>query len=290
MGKHTNVGSLPPNHKRFSTGTQVFTYKRPEVLDEPTEESLAEEQKQNSTEKGQQATISPKPFSLFWLPAGQDNQHYLIPRDFKGQVPWFIWGENLESFKANGTFTLSEECLLKGILYGLSPSTNKLGATYREEDLLAILDKIWQGNFYENREGLILDAAYNTKGENGVLASLSILRAGIYLLPKSSTIKSDYIMNLWEKACEDKDDTGIYKEILELIPKIDLTSIYSSAKECICYYGLCSLFLLKKDVNKYIEQYIHGVKISDEIQLKINDLLDNQDKAFTPKELRVHDD
>jgi hypothetical protein len=46
MGKHTNVGSLPPDHPRFSTGTQVFTYKRPEVLDEPTEESLAEERKQ----------------------------------------------------------------------------------------------------------------------------------------------------------------------------------------------------------------------------------------------------
>ena len=41
MGKHTYVGSLPPDHKRFSTGTQVFTYKRPEVLDKPTEESSA---------------------------------------------------------------------------------------------------------------------------------------------------------------------------------------------------------------------------------------------------------
>jgi len=283
MGKVTNVGSLPPDHKRFSTGTQVFTYKRPEVLDQPTEESLAEEREQ-------QATISPEPFSLFWLPAGQDNQHYLIPRDFKGQVPWFIWGENLESFKTNGTFILNKECLLKGILYGLSPSTDKLGANYHEEDLLAILDKIWQGNFYDNREGLILDTAYNTKGENGVLVSLSILRAGIYLLPESSTIKSDYIMNLWEKACEDEDDTSIYEEILELIPEIDLTAIYSSAKECICYYGLCSLFLLKQNVNKYIEQYIDGVKISDEVQLKIDELLNNPDKVFTPKELRVHDD
>jgi len=51
MGKVTNVGSLPPDHKRFSTGTQVFTYKKPEVLDKHTEASAAEKQVKNLTEK-----------------------------------------------------------------------------------------------------------------------------------------------------------------------------------------------------------------------------------------------
>jgi hypothetical protein len=118
----------------------------------------------------------------------------------------------------------------------------------------------------------------------------------MYLLPESSKIKSDYIMGLWEKACENEDNESIYEEILELIPKIDLEDIYSAAKEIICYYGFCSLFLLeqgtklKQDTNKYIEQYIDGLITIDEIQSKVDDLLNNPDKEFTPKELRIHDD
>ena len=103
-------------------------------------------------------------------------------------------------------------------------------------------------------------------------------------------------MRLWEKACEDKDDSSIYEEILELIPKIDLSDTVGEAKEAICYYGFCSLFLLKQDtklkqdISKYIEQYIVGVITMNEIQLKIDDLLNNPDKGFTPQELRIHDD
>ena len=103
-------------------------------------------------------------------------------------------------------------------------------------------------------------------------------------------------MSLWEKACENEDNESIYEEILELIPKIDLTAINSGAKECVCYYGFCSLFLLKHDTklnhdtNQYIKQYIDGIITLDEIQSKIDDLLNNPDKEFTPKELRLHDD
>ena len=51
MGKHTNVGSLPPDHKRFSTGTQVFTVKRPGRSGKPTEVGTIEKQVKNLTEK-----------------------------------------------------------------------------------------------------------------------------------------------------------------------------------------------------------------------------------------------
>ncbi|MEO1944037.1 MAG: hypothetical protein ABGY11_07030 [Candidatus Thioglobus sp.] len=47
---------------------------------------------------------------------------------------------------------------------------------------------------------------------------------------------------------------------------------------------------LKHDTNQYIKQYIDGIITLDEIQSKIDDLLNNPDKEFTPKELRLHDD
>ena len=231
-----------------------------------------------------------EPFSLVWLPFGETNKYYLTPDGFEGHLPWFIWGDNLENFKANISFELTEECLLKGILYGLSPRIMKVGSGYNEGDLLLILNKLKLGYKYDSEEALILHASGNIRNKNGIFPCLTILRTGMYLLPESSKIKSDYIMGLWEKACENEDNESIYEEILELIPKIDLEDIYSTAKETICYYGLCSLVLLKQETNKYFLQYIGGMIPTKQIQLKISDLLDNPDKEFTPEELRIHDD
>ncbi len=42
--------------------------------------------------------------------------------------------------------------------------------------------------------------------------------------------------------------------------------------------------------HEYIEQYIDGIITLDEIQSKIDNLLNNPDKEFTPTDLKVHDD
>lgn len=236
-------------------------------------------------------------YSMFWLPVGDDNRYYLVPDDYYDQVPWFIWGKNLEKFKATNSFNLSEECLLKGILYGLSPSCTKVGGIIYDEDvLLAILDKLQAGFNSKSREELILDAALNVRDINGVHVANAILRTGMNLLPESSKIKSDYIVNLWEIACEKKDNASIYTEIIELIPNVDLEDILNTAKQSICYYGFCSLLLLKEDtilkqdVDKYRMQYIDGVITHEEILPKIDILLNNPDKKFTPKELCLDHD
>ena len=236
-------------------------------------------------------------FSMFWLPVGHDNRHFLVPDDYYDQLPWFVWGENLEKFKATNAFNLSEESLLKGILYGLSPSSPKIGGIIYDEDvLLAILDKLQEGFKFESREQLIIDTMLNVRSINGVNVANAILKTGMNLLPESSKIKSDYIVTLWEIACEKNDNATIYTEIVELIPNIDLEDIISSSKEVICYYGFCSLLLLKQDsilnqdVDKFRKQYIDGVIKHEEIRPKIDILLNNPDKKFTPKELSlVHD-
>jgi hypothetical protein len=85
-------------------------------------------------------------------------------------------------------------------------------------------------------------------------------------------------------------------EIIELIPSIDLEDILNTSKEVICYYGFCSLLLLKQDtilkqdVDKYRTQYIDGVITHEEILPKIDILLNNPDKKFTPKELSLNHD
>ena len=236
-------------------------------------------------------------FSMFWLPVGHDNRHFLVPDDYYDQLPWFVWGENLEKFKATNAFNLSEESLLKGILYGLSPSSPKIGGIIYDEDvLLAILDKLQEGFKFESREQLIIDTMLNVRSINGVNVANAILKTGMNLLPESSKIKSDYIVTLWEIACEKNDNASIYTEIVELIPNIDLEDIISSSKEVICYYGFCSLLLLKQDsilnqdVDKFRKQYIDDVIKHEEIRPKIDILLNNPDKKFTPKELSlVHD-
>jgi hypothetical protein len=167
---------------------------------------------------------------------------------------------------------------------------------YDEDVLLAILDKLQEGFKFKSREELILDTAANVRSINGVYVAKAILRTGMFLLPKSSKIKSDYILSLWEIACEKKDNASIYTEIIELIPNVDLEDILNTAKESICYYGFCSLLLLKQDtilkhdVDKYRMQYIDGVITHEEIRPKIDILLNNPDKKFTPKELSLDHD
>ena len=51
MGKHTYVGSLPPDHKRFSTGTQVFTYKRPRQLKDTETDTIEDNKDENNQSK-----------------------------------------------------------------------------------------------------------------------------------------------------------------------------------------------------------------------------------------------
>ncbi|BBB23846.1 hypothetical protein CVFO_0594 [Isorropodon fossajaponicum endosymbiont JTNG4] len=109
----------------------------------------------------------------------------------------------------------------------------KVGSGYNEGDLLLILNKLKLGYKYDSEEALILHAAGNIRNKNGIFPCLTILRTGMYLLPESSKIKSDYILGLWEKSYENKDNESIYEEILELIPKIDMKDIYSEAKESI---------------------------------------------------------
>ena len=234
-------------------------------------------------------------YSLWWLPAGKDNRYYLFPDDYYDHVPWFTWGENLKQFKA-GANSLNEECLLKGILYGLSPSTTIVsGIIFDKEVLLTILGRLEEGYGFENKEQLILDTALNIRNINGVYVASAILRTGMNLVPESSKIKSDYIVSLWEIASEKKDNSSIYTEIIELIPDIDLEDI--STKEVICYYGFCSMLLLNQDTNlklnvdKYRAQYIDGVITHEEIKPKVDILLNNPDKKFTHKEVSLeHDD
>lgn len=238
-----------------------------------------------------------KVFSLCWLPLGGEQKHHLnhlIPDDINGHLPWFIWGDNYDKFKSTNSFECNPEGLLKGILYGMS-DTEQLAAIYSEDDYLIILEKLRLFYEFPNTEAMILLTAYEIRIKNGTLAGLQALKTGMYLLPESSKLKSDYLLSLWEKACENKNDMSIYEEILKLIPKIDLTDINKPSKEIACYYGFCSLYLLKHDtklkhdINKYIELYIDEIITINEIQLKIDDLLNNPDKEFTPEELRVHD-
>ena len=121
--------------------------------------------------------------------------------------------------------------------------------------------------------------------------SISLFSNSVNFWPRSLPWLCTYTAR---KACW-IDHIALGEKPRRLIPKIDLTDINKPSKEIACYYGFCSLYLLKHDtklkhdINKYIELYIDEIITINEIQLKIDDLLNNPDKEFTPEELRVHD-
>lgn len=233
-------------------------------------------------------------FSLVWQECQGDSdiaRRFYVP-GFQGYLPFFIWGDELVALERKEAVELREEHLLKGILYGLHGFEDESRYWPRDrqakDTLLHLLGTLERGFGYKSLEKLILDVAADLGKTNGSSASFAVLETGRDLLPQSSRIKSDLILNLWALLNGGADREPLLQEILDLVPQIKLDEIFPDAKEVICYYGFCAIVLLGKQerIEPYLEEFIYPHVTYHSLKQKIKDLLENP-KAFTPADLTI---
>lgn len=231
--------------------------------------------------------------SIVWQECGTNNRHaerFYVP-DYEGYLPFFIWGQELERLENKQSVELREEHLLKGILYGLYEFDRNPKPWHQMQDrktLLYLLDVLGNGFNYENPEKMILDVAYNVRENNGNDASRIILEVGNDLMPQSSKIKSDLVCDLWAVISEQEENRELLKEILTLIHQMDLSDIHPSAKEIVCYYGLCALVFLNDNsgISEYLQKYVYPNIEMRQLKDKIKRLLENP-QNFTAMDLKI---
>jgi hypothetical protein len=253
--------------------------------------------------------LKPKePYTIVWQECGKNSlisRRFYVPR-YEGFLPFFVSGKDLEVLNNKQDLELKEEHLLKGIFYGLydhanNPPKDWMHNAKFKDTLLYLLDVLKNGFKFDNSEAMIMDVASGIRVNNGSTASFRVLDVGVELIPESSKIKSDLIGDLWFVVCESGKSEKIFKKIIDLIPKINLSEINSYAKELVCYLGLCSLvFLAENDgienylinlddegdgwLSSYLKNYIYPHVEGDMFKNKVKEILENP-KAFTPNDL-----
>lgn len=232
-----------------------------------------------------------EPYSLVWESCKSNRQlakRFYAPL-YTGYLPFFIWGKELEILKSKKDLELREEHLLKGILFVLHKSEQSMWVgKIDRKTLLYLLEVLRSGFGLHSNEQLVLNTAQSVREKNGPFPASKILEVGVNLIPDSSKIKSDLIMNLWASIAPYSSGAVVLEKTLTLLEEINLEDILPDAKQMVCYYGLCSFVLLKKDTDTepFMQKYVYPNVEHQYFKNRIMELLNTPEK-FTPEDMVV---
>lgn len=200
---------------------------------------------------------------------------------FAGYLPFFVEGEDVAQAEQGHDLELNEEQLLKGILYGFA-EFNAGGKPWCQETsrntYLWLLDCLGNGFNFESPEQMILEASGRVRERSGCGASSVVLSNGVALIPTSSKIRADLVLDLWQASSEENDDVArkdSLSRIPQLIGELEMADVNASAKEAIAYYGLASLVLLGRSdatedyLPKYIYPYVSTKALKDKVKTMV---------------------
>ncbi|MBN8658322.1 MAG: hypothetical protein J0M11_21490 [Anaerolineae bacterium] len=199
-------------------------------------------------------------YSLVWKECSQGSdlaRRFYVP-EFTGFLPFFIWGAELEKMEHGGQIELHEQQLLKGILYGLYEYENAPKPWQylkSRQTLIHLLDILGKGYGFKDPEIMILDTAANVRELHGNEPSFRMLDSGTKLIPASSKIKSDWILDLWNIAADDDTEEdgslseaqeGMLEQILLTIKEINFQDVHPNSREILPFLGAYATVLLKR--------------------------------------------
>lgn len=239
--------------------------------------------------------VTTEPYRIVWQECVSQSdvaKRFYVP-DFEGYLPFFFSGSDLETLERKERVELREEQLLKGILYSLDDYLNRQNPRQTEECrkvYLYLLDVLRKGFGFDNVEKMILDVAFDIKRRNGNYPASAILKVGHGLVPNSSKIISDYICRLWAVAADGNGNDELFENIIGLMDKLDLDDIHPTAKEAVCYYGFCAMYMSSKhyDSDSYLEKFIYPHVTIPELKQKIVEMFEKPG-TYTAADLKLRE-
>lgn len=244
-------------------------------------------------------------YSLVWKECSQGSdlaRRFYVP-EFTGFLPFFIWGADLEKMEQGGQVELHEQQLLKGILYGLYEYDNSPKPWHdlkSRQTLLHLLDVLGKGFGFKDPEMMILETAANIRELNGNVPSFKILDSGANLIPISSKIKSDWILDLWNIAADEDTEEdgslsetqeGMLQQILLTIKEINFQEVHPNSREIIPFLGAYATVLLKRPRGfpEYFADYILPNVRNTALLDKMKELFSNPENiSLLPVERLLH--
>jgi len=249
------------------------------------DEREREEQEENSPDRTD--------FSLVWQECSKNSsisKRFHVP-GFEGYLPFLVYGSDYDALQNKEKFQVTEKNLLLGILYGLNELEESPKPWIDPKNIdtyLQLLDILGQGFKFTDPEQMILDVASMARRDIGNNVSYKILKTGVNLIPNSSKIKSDLIMDTWIYASDYDNDYKELERIVPLIKQVDLQTILPDAKELICYYGICSLVFLEDEgeIYTFLEEYVYPNVNHLKLKENIKNLFENPHE-FEPADLTI---
>ncbi len=219
-------------------------------------------------------------YTIVWQECGEGSNfaaRFYVP-DFTGYLPFFLSGEEVDHLENKESVPLEERHLLFGLLYGWKHN-GLFGNNVDKAVGGHLLEILRKGYGHKDFEELILNVACNIREANGSSPSRVVLESGLDIVPESSKIKSDLIMDLWELALAHSSfekRNACLTEIVKLVRKVSFPEVLSRATEVISYYGLCSIVLLgeKEDVNEYLHSVVFPNLSDPLLKDKVKSLLE----------------
>jgi|GEM_PF-2409672 len=197
--------------------------------------------------KSPKASKTKKRYSIVWQELGDGSdigERFWVP-DETGCLPFFVDGDNLTKLESRQPVPLSEFMLLKGLLYTWNTKPPLL-SPISEESRLRLLDILMDGFRFGNLEKLILDVAYKVRTQSGNLVSYKILKNGSSIVPSSSKIKADMLMDIGTilPDSDSSDRRTLLESLSEGLKNIAVEEINPYAWEILLVAKLAALKML----------------------------------------------
>jgi len=192
-----------------------------------------------------------------------------------GDIPYLIYGQNLIDIKSERTVPLDEFMLLTGILTNWSFHNPKIDRQKNDDLWRILLDRLRLGFKFLTTEKMILDVAYKLREDLGAEVSCKVLITGAELIPNSSKIKSDLVLDIFELHRIRKNILDLYM-IQKLCNKINFDEIDTNAAQLVAYINLCALHFLnqKEGVSNFLHNVVFKRVSHPQLKNKIKDMLE----------------
>jgi hypothetical protein len=226
-----------------------------------------------------------KKYAIVWQPIspGCDAGVRFGFESLTGSLPFFLDGHDLELLENKQRVELTEFMLLRGILveYLSNPplmSIDGLRPAYEN-----FLNVCVVGFRFPSMEELVLRVAARLRADNGNYASYKALSTGMCLLPCSSKIRSDLIMDIWlllqERVAEGRGGLPLLEEIIDAYSGINLREVNPDVIELLVYIHFVALRLAgtSSDLDTFLKEFVFTHVSDQHLKNKIKHLLECDD-------------
>ncbi len=164
-------------------------------------------------------------------------------------MPYLLDGKEYEKYREQQEAALTPHAMLCGILlcwFGNEAFWGQDKSGKVHDFLGDILENLSQDYGGESLEITILDVAADVRNRHDSLMASNILKAGNSILPQSSKIRSDLIIDLWMilETDDNADRLSNCSLMTELFRGIELEALKERPQEALVYINLVCLALL----------------------------------------------